>query len=77
MVLLFAVSLSALLFFGRDNSLIMNKYKDLSQALRISGTKILEERTSPLGMLSVVQSPTIPFRYVPGLSMVSDTEPLT
>jgi hypothetical protein len=53
----------------------MNEYKDLSQTLRITGTQIVEERSSPLGMLSVVESPEVPFRYVPGLSMASEVEP--
>ncbi len=74
-LLMFAVALLTVLFFGRESALKMNVYKDLSQTLRISGTKIIEERSSPLGMLSVVQSPKVPFRYVPGLSMASDVEP--
>ncbi len=72
--LLFVVLLSVL-FAGRDFSLKMNVYKDLSQTLQISGTKIIEERSSPLGVISVVQSLEIPFRYVPGLSMASGIEP--
>ncbi len=75
-LLLFSVALLAVLFFSRESALKMNVYKDLSQTLRISGTKIIEERSSPLGMLSIVQSPDVPFRYVPGLSMASDVEPL-
>ncbi len=75
-LLLFAVVLFSILFFGRESTLKMNVYKDLSQTLQISGTKIIEERSSPLGMLSVVQSPEVPFRYIPGLSMASDVEPL-
>ncbi len=74
-LLLFAVAFLTVLFFGRESTLKMNVYKDLSQTLRISGTKIIEERSSPLGMLSVVESPEVPFRYVPGLSMASDVEP--
>lgn len=76
LLLLFSVALFSVLFFARDFALKMNVYKDLSQTLQISGTKIIEERSSPLGMLSVVQSQEVPFRYVPGLSMASDAEPL-
>lgn len=76
MLLLFGVALVAILFFGREITLRMNEYKDLSQTLRIFGTKIVEERSSPLGLLSVVKSPEIPFRHVPGLSMASTVEPL-
>jgi len=75
MLFLFAVVLFAVVFFGRDTALKMNVYKDLSQTLQISGTKIIEERSSPLGMLSVVQSTEVPFRYVPGLSIASSIEP--
>jgi len=53
----------------------MSPYKNLSQVLQIKDTCIIEERTSLLGVLTVVESPTIPFRHVPGLSINSDTEP--
>ena len=75
MLFLFAAVLLAVLFFGRETALKMNVYKDLSQTLQISGTRIIEERSSPLGMLSVVQSTEVPFRYVPGLSIASNIEP--
>ncbi|WP_295419144.1 hypothetical protein [Sulfurovum sp.] len=75
LILLLAVSVLTVLFLGRENTLKINEYKDLSQTLRISGTKIVEERSSPLGILTVVQSPDVPFRYVPGLSMASVMEP--
>ena len=76
LLLLFAAALLTIVFFGREFTPKMNPYKDLSQTLMISGTKIVEERSSPLGVLSVVQSPEVPFRYVPGLSMASESEPL-
>ena len=75
-LLLFVLPLLALLLAGRSITLNINDYKDLSQTLRISGTKIVQERTSPLGLLTVVASPEVPFRYVPGLSMASTAEPL-
>lgn len=46
-------------------------YKALSKTLLVPDTKVLAERSSPLGMLTVVQSPTIPFRLAPGLSLLS------
>jgi len=76
LLLLFSAALFSVLFFARDFTLKMNVYKDLSQTLQISGTQIIEERSSPLGMISVVQSLDVPFRYVPGLSMASAAEPL-
>jgi len=47
------------------------EYKSLSQALRVAGAARIEERSSPLGLLSVVRSPEVPFRHVPGLSLNS------
>jgi spermidine synthase len=45
------------------------EYKGLAQTLRVMGTSTLAERSSPLGLLTVVKSPAIPFRYAPGLSL--------
>jgi spermidine synthase len=35
----------------------------------------VDQASSPLGLISVVSSPTIPFRHVPGLSLAATTEP--
>src|SRR5262249_42018092 len=56
-------------------TLRMSDYKGLSQALRVPGAEILSERSSPLGVLTVVRSPTMPFRYAPDLSLTSGAEP--
>jgi hypothetical protein len=53
----------------------ISEYKGLSLALRAPDTKILSEHFSPLGWLAVVRSPTIPFRYAPGLSLLCSLEP--
>ena len=53
----------------------LSPYKGLSQALRIPGTEVIEERSSPLGLITVVRSPTIPFRHVPGFSLKATAEP--
>lgn len=50
-------------------------YKDLTQTLRISGTRIVEQRSSPLGLISVVESTRIPLRHAPELSLNALTEP--
>ena len=56
--------------------LLSSEYKPLSQTLNIMGTKVLQKQTSPLGLLTVVESRQIPFRYAPGLSMsATDTPP--
>ena len=47
------------------------EYKGLAQALRAVGAERIEERSSPLGLLTVVRSPVIPFRHAPGLSLNS------
>ncbi len=44
-------------------------------ALQVVDAKILSEQSSPLGVLTVVESPTIPFRYAPGLSLNTKQEP--
>ncbi|MFT7824704.1 MAG: hypothetical protein ABXS92_08070 [Sulfurimonas sp.] len=60
---------------GKFTELNMSPYKSLSRALQVKDTRIIEEHTSPLGLITVVESPAIPFRYAPGLSINSDTEP--
>jgi spermidine synthase len=50
-------------------------YKGLSLALTAPGTRILTQQSSPLGLLTVVESPIIPFRHSPGLSLGATTEP--
>lgn len=50
-------------------------YKDLSQALNITGAQVIGERSSPLGQIAVVESPRVPFRYAPGMSLNALEEP--
>ena len=56
-------------------ALQLSPYKGLSQALRVPGTAVEVERSSPLGLLSAVRSPEIPFRHAPGLSLNNTIEP--
>ena len=53
----------------------LSPFKELSQALRVPDARVIAERSSPLGLLSVVESPTVPFRHVPGMSLSADAEP--
>ncbi|MDM0026446.1 SAM-dependent methyltransferase [Variovorax saccharolyticus] len=53
----------------------MSPYKELSQTLRIPGTRVVAQRSSPLGLVSVVESARIPLRHAPGLSLTAATEP--
>jgi hypothetical protein len=50
-------------------------YKALSQALRIDGTRVIAERSSPLGRIDVVESALVPLRHAPGLSLMAAGEP--
>lgn len=56
-------------------ALAPSEYKELSQALKIDGTRIVAERSSPLGRITVVESPRVPFRHAPGLSLDAPVEP--
>jgi hypothetical protein len=50
-------------------------YKALSQALQVGGTRVLHESSGLLGRVTVVESPRVPLRYAPGLSLTSTSEP--
>lgn len=50
-------------------------YKELSQTLAIGGTRIVADRSSPMGLVTVVESSVIPFRHAPGLSLNATMEP--
>src|SRR5262249_55941399 len=53
----------------------LSDYKGLSQALAVKDARIAEQRSSPLGVVTVVDSPTIPLRHAPGLSLSATGEP--
>jgi hypothetical protein len=44
-------------------------YKDLAQALRIPGARIVQESSGPMGFLDAVANDTVPFRQAAGLSL--------
>lgn len=54
---------------------VLSPYKGLSQALQITGARVITERSSPLGFLSVLQNPQVPLRHAPGLSIMAATTP--
>ncbi len=56
-------------------ALRISEYKGLPSTLKIAGANVVSERSSPLGLLTVVESPDVPFRYVPGLSLNAPTPP--
>ena len=50
-------------------------YKGLSLALNIPETRVIAERSGPLGRLSVIESPRVPLRDAPGLSLATTLAP--
>lgn len=47
----------------------MSQFKELSHAMRIPQARIVDERSSPHGLITTVVSPAVPFRHAPGLSL--------
>jgi hypothetical protein len=73
--LLLAASLWPLAFPASFWTLQPSPYKDLSQALRVTGARAVLERSGPLAQITVVESDRIPFRHAPGLSLASPIVP--
>lgn len=74
-LLLFAGAVVLILWPGRWAAPHPSEFKGLSQALKILNARVIHESSGPLGRLTVVESPTIPFRYVPGMSLSGAAEP--
>jgi spermidine synthase len=72
--LVWVVALLALAPTGRIE-LNISEFKGLSQALRVIEARVLEQSSSPLGLLTVVESPAVPFRHAPGLSFAAKNLP--
>ncbi len=70
-----AAALAAGLAVLPAGTLGITPYKGLSQTLETAGARVLSESSSPLGLLTVVDSPRIPFRHAPGLSLASPVGP--
>ncbi|NND47686.1 MAG: SAM-dependent methyltransferase [Woeseiaceae bacterium] len=49
----------------------ISDYKGLSQALQVIDSRVLNVASSPLGLITVVDSPTVPVRHAPGLSFAT------
>ena len=56
-------------------TLTVSPYKSQNQLLLIPGTKVIDQYSSPLGLISIVQSADTPLRHAPGLSLNATTEP--
>lgn len=50
-------------------ALRLSQYKALHKALLVPGARVVAERSGPMGLLTLVESPEIPFRHAPGLSL--------
>jgi hypothetical protein len=63
--------------FALTNLITLNvsSYKSQNQLLQIPGTKIIDQFSSPLGLISVIKSEITPLRHAPGLSLNATTEP--
>ena len=78
LVMLSVLLLTMLIVFMLPKSwteLELSPYKGLSQTLRVTGSRVVSQRSSPLGLITVVESPVIPFRHAPGLSLNATDEP--
>ena len=53
----------------------VSDYKGLSQALQVTDSRLANTQSSPLGLLTVVESPTVPFHHAPGLSLATRSIP--
>lgn len=53
----------------------LSQFKGLSQALAVQGARVLDNRSSPLGLLTTVESTVMPFRHAPGLSLNTPAVP--
>ena len=56
---------------GYWNELRISPFKPLPQALRVSGAKLAETRSGPLGLVSAVENEKVPLRWAPGLSLLA------
>ena len=68
-VLVLLLAAAASLLPAAGFSLRVSEFKGLSQALKVLDAQLLDQRSSPLGQLSTVDSTSVPFRHSPGLSL--------
>lgn len=66
------------LFWGTAGvwgALQLSPYKGLSQMLEVMGARVVQQASSPLGLVTVVETPQVPLRYAPGLSLAAPVGP--
>lgn len=54
---------------------VLSSYKDLSRTRLIPETRTVAEISHPTGVFTMLVSSRVPFRYAPGLSMMSPAQP--
>lgn len=69
------MGIAVILLPGRWTELQITPDKSLPQTLQVGGAQLVSERSSPLGLVSVVENTLIPWRYAPGLSLQAAHEP--
>jgi hypothetical protein len=52
-----------------------NQFKDLSRALLVPEAHVVAARSGALGLVQVLESPSVPLRHAPGLSLAATAEP--
>jgi len=65
------LGVAVILLHASPLALRVSQYKGLAQAERVSGATVVATRFSPLGLLTVVENPRVPFRHAPGLSITA------
>ncbi len=68
------MGIAVILLPGRWTELQIAPDKSLPQTLQVGGAQLINERSSPLGLISVVENTLIPWRYAPGLSLQATHE---
>jgi spermidine synthase len=53
----------------------ISEYKGLPQALRVQDARLVRTYSGPTALLSAVESPAVPFRHAPGLSLMAPAQP--
>lgn len=76
LLLVIGLASGALLWLAQSLVLQPSPYKSLQQTLLMRGAELVQQKSSPLGMLSVVENERVPFRHAPGLSLNARTLPL-
>ena len=67
--LAFALAGTVIVWLFPSITVEMTPYKGLPQTLLMPGTTVVDERSSPMGLISVVESREVPFRHAPGMSL--------